>query len=227
MRLNSAKYLKIVSPWRYKIARENKIPAVKIEIGENKKIIIRISYNEDLTSKLQSLFGENLIGDPYFYLLPLQKELSIRKYSRRTIKAYIGYNRDFLLFVKKKPGEIKNEDVKKYLYHMGLRDYIKVYRPSKWLFEGARKGKNISTRTVQEIFRQACKKAGINKYVTVHSLRHSFAAHLLESGVYLRYIQEILGHKSCKTTEIYTHVSEANIASIKSPLDTIFKEEQT
>jgi len=256
VRLNSAKYSKIAQPWwdtLYKIARENKIPAVKIEIGKNKKIIIRIPYSEDLTSKLQSLFGENLIGDPYFYLLPLQKELSIRKYSRRTIKAYIGYNRDFLLFVKKKPGEIKNEDVKKYLYHMvenkgvststlniiinalkfyygeilGLRDCIKVYRPSKWLFERARKGKNISTRTVQEIFRQMCKKAGINKDVTVHSLRHSFATHLLESGVNLRYIQEILGHKSSKTTEIYTHVSEANIASIKSPLDTIFKEEQT
>jgi integrase/recombinase XerD len=80
-----------------------------------------------------------------------------------------------------------------------LREYYKEYKPSKWLFEGTRKGRHISTRIVQAIFRQVCGKAGINKDVTVHSLSHSFATHLLESGVDLRYIQEILGHKSSKT----------------------------
>ena len=107
-----------------------------------------------------------------------------------------------------------------------LREYYKEYKPSKWLFEGARKGRHISTRTVQAIFRQACEKAGIKKEVSLHSLRHSFATHLLENGVDLRYIQEILGHKSSKTTEIYTHVSKASIASIKSPLDIVFKGEK-
>ena len=107
-----------------------------------------------------------------------------------------------------------------------LREYYKEYKPSKWLFEGARKGRHISTRTVQAIFRQACEKAGIKKEVSVHSLRHSFATHLLENGVDLRYIQKILGHKSSKTTEIYTHVSKASIASIKSPLDIVFKGEK-
>ncbi len=66
-----------------------------------------------------------------------------------------------------------------------------------------------------------CKKTGVTKEVTVHSLRHNFATHLLESGVDLRYIQELLGHKSSKTTEIYTHVSNRDIGKIKSPLDSL------
>ena len=93
-------------------------------------------------------------------------------------------------------------------------------------FEGAKPGKHISMRTVQAIFNRACIKAGIKKGVSVLSLRRSFTTYLRESGVDLRYMQEILGHKNSKTTEIYTHVSEANIASIKNPLDSIFKEEQ-
>jgi len=107
-----------------------------------------------------------------------------------------------------------------------LRKYYAHYNSKKWLFEGARPGRHISTRTVQAIFKYACEKAGIKKEVSAHSLRHSFATHLLESGVDLRYIQEILGHKSSKTTEIYTHVSKASIARIRSPLDTILEEEE-
>ena len=107
-----------------------------------------------------------------------------------------------------------------------LRKYYNQYRPEKWLFEGAIPGKHISTRAVQAIFKHACEKAGIKKEVSAHSLRHSFTTHLLESGIDLRYIQEILGHKSSKTTEIYTHVSKTGIARIRSPLDTILEEEE-
>lgn len=102
-----------------------------------------------------------------------------------------------------------------------LRKYWKRYRPQKWLFEGAKKGVHLSTRTADKIFRNACKKAGINKGVSFHSLRHSFATHLLESGTDLRYIQELLGHAHSKTTEIYTLVSRKNLGKIISPIDTI------
>ncbi|RLI52869.1 MAG: hypothetical protein DRP09_17035 [Candidatus Thorarchaeota archaeon] len=136
----TARYLKIGKSTLYKMARKGKIPAVKIEIGKNDEVIIRIPYNQELIrkikmisgrrwnpkgkywevpyeegliAKLQSLFGENLVVDPYFYLISLQKELSIRKYSRRTIKSYIRVNRDFLIFTGKKPEEIENEDISK------------------------------------------------------------------------------------------------------------------
>ncbi|WP_212692802.1 site-specific tyrosine recombinase/integron integrase [Vallitalea guaymasensis] len=102
-----------------------------------------------------------------------------------------------------------------------LRKYYKEYRPNKWLFEGADKDKHITERTVQRIFKNACEKGCVMKKVSVHSLRHSFATHLLESGTDIRYIQELLGHSSSKTTEIYTHVTNKNIMSIKSPLDDI------
>ncbi len=99
-----------------------------------------------------------------------------------------------------------------------LRDYYRAYRPRKWLFEGEG-GRRYHERSIQNVFQHAREKAGIKKGVTVHSLRHSFATHLLENGTDLRYIQELLGHKSSKTTEIYTHVSKTALSRIKSPLD--------
>jgi len=90
---------------------------------------------------------------------------------------------------------------------------------SKYLFPSRDREKNLTTRSVEKIFLDACKKAGVKKNATAHSLRHSFATHLLESGVDLRYIQELLGHKSSKTTEVYTHVSNKDLNKIKNPLD--------
>ena len=100
-----------------------------------------------------------------------------------------------------------------------LKEYWRVYRPRSWLISGAKQNSHLTPRTVEKILKEASRRAGITKDITVHTLRHSFATHLLEGGVDLRYIQELLGHKSSKTTEIYTHVSRRDIGRIKSPLD--------
>lgn len=105
-----------------------------------------------------------------------------------------------------------------------LREYYKKYRPKYWLFEGNSANSQYSATSISNILREAAHKAGIYKRVTPHMLRHSFATHLLEQGTDLRYIQELLGHGSSKTTEIYTHVSTRNIGSIKNPLDDILND---
>ncbi len=101
-----------------------------------------------------------------------------------------------------------------------LREYFKMYKPREWLFEG-QFGGQYSPTSVQKVFRLAKHKAGIKKKATVHSLRHSFATHLLEHGTDLRYIQSLLGHQSPKTTEIYTHITKRGLDKIKSPFDNL------
>lgn len=101
-----------------------------------------------------------------------------------------------------------------------MDEYMASFSPAKYLFEG-QDGKRYSSESVYNVFKQALKKSGINKEVGVHSLRHSYATHLHESGLDIRYIQELLGHKSSKTTEIYTHVSRRNLISVRSPIEDI------
>ncbi|GMV54027.1 MAG: Integrase [Chlorobi bacterium OLB6] len=100
-----------------------------------------------------------------------------------------------------------------------LRQYYKAYKPTVWLFEGQQKGKQYTAESLQSVLKQALQKAKITKPVSLHWLRHSYATHLLENGTDMRYIQELLGHSSSKTTEIYTHVSTRNLQNIKSPFD--------
>ena len=97
-----------------------------------------------------------------------------------------------------------------YIYH----------KPKQWVFEGQDGVGAYDERSLQNVFKQALQKSNIIKPATLHWLRHSYATHLLENGTDLRYIQELLGHSSSKTTEIYTHVSNKQLQKIISPFDT-------
>lgn len=99
-----------------------------------------------------------------------------------------------------------------------LDEYVAAYHPVVYLFEGQSGGK-YSSGSVHNVFKQALTRVGITREVGVHSLRHSYATHLHESGLDVRYIQELLGHKSSRTTEIYTHISRRNLINIRSPID--------
>ena len=307
-----------------------------LEVFKGEEIHLSLNLNAELSSSVITRTKSPKQSQHNFE--DLRRELLSRKYSHKTVKSYLYFNRNFLNFTGKEPSDINENDIKDYLLHLAeekqsatstlnqainalkfyygtmlkkkfvyevrrprkdkklpvvlskeevtrifnsvdnikhrtilmliysaglrvgevvrlrmediddkrmlihikcakgrkdrytllseralniLRRYWSEYKPKGWLFEGARDGRYISTRTVQAIFEQAKEKANVTKDVSVHSLRHSFATHLLESGVDLRYIQEILGHKSSKTTEIYTHVSTKSLKNIKSPLDTL------
>jgi site-specific recombinase XerD len=100
-----------------------------------------------------------------------------------------------------------------------LREYFKLYRPKEWLFSGKSMTDHLSERSAQHVFKDSKTKAGITKLATFHTLHHSFATHLLEDGVDIRFIQELLGHSSIEITERYTHVTQKGMERVKSPLD--------
>lgn len=99
-----------------------------------------------------------------------------------------------------------------------LRAYFKEYRPKEYLFEG-QKGGSYSTRSAQAVFKQAMRRAGINKEVGIHGLRHSYATHLMEAGTDIGHIQKLLGHEDIRTTLIYAKVIDRDVTKVKSPLD--------
>lgn len=100
-----------------------------------------------------------------------------------------------------------------------LRYYVKQFKPTLFLFNGQRTGMAISPRTIQKVFKMTLKRSNIQKKASLHTLRHSYATHLMNMGIDIRIIQQLLGHKSVKTTLIYCHLTQDRFLSTKSPLD--------
>ena len=127
-----------------------------------------------------------------------------------------------LLFIKQSKGKKDRGTIFSKSLNLALKKYIlKNNKTSNDLLFESIRGDKLSVRSIQKIFLSALKKSGINKNAGCHSLRHSFATHLLESGVNLRYIQELLGHKKLETTQIYTKVASNKLREIKNPLDNL------
>jgi site-specific recombinase XerD len=129
---------------------------------------------------------------------------------------------DGYIFVKGGKGKKDRRTVLSVTLLQLLREYYKGYKPSYWLFEG-QDGGQYSAKSIQTIFRQAQQNTGVNPWATPHTLRHSFATHLLQSGENLRNIQVLLGHESTRTTELYTHVVQVDNKKMQSPLDLMMR----
>lgn len=123
-----------------------------------------------------------------------------------------------LIHIKQAKGKKDRYTLLSFSFLKLLREYYLAYKPKVFLFEG-QKGKQYSNASAQAVLKKSLKNTNISKKVTLHTLRHSFATHLLENGTDIRYIQELLGHSSPKTTMIYTHVSQTSLKNIKNPFD--------
>ncbi len=100
-----------------------------------------------------------------------------------------------------------------------LREYWRLYRPKEWLFEGYKENTHLTVSGIRQVFLDAVEKAGITKPVTPHTMRHSFATHLIEAGISLHHVQLLLGHRSPTTTTVYLHVSQLALSQVASPID--------
>lgn len=129
---------------------------------------------------------------------------------------------DGYLFIKDSKGKKDRHTVLSPHLLKLLREYYIEHKPSYWLFEG-QDGGQYSARSIQNIYRRAVKETGANPWSTPHTLRHSFATHLMQRGVNIRYIQSALGHASSKTTEVYTRILAINNETLTSPLDNLYK----
>lgn len=182
--------------------REHKLPNVLSK--EEVKAILSAPKNQKHSTMLSLIYACGLRRSELLNLKP----------------AHVDSKRGLLLIKSAKGNKDRVVPISEKTISM-LRDYYKVYRPKEWLFEGQYAGEQYSEASLQKVLKNALAVAKIKKPVTLHWLRHSYATHLLDGGTDLRFIQELLGHKSSKTTEIYTHVSIKSLKNIKSPFDDI------
>lgn len=198
----------------FRICREIQIDIDKIHRPKRAKILPNVLSKQEVKLILNA--HHNI---KHKVMLSMIYSCGLRRGELLNLKfADIDSNRNIVILRQAKGNKDRIVPLSPKILNM-LREYYVAYKPEVWLFEGHKKGGQYSDKSIQSVLKLAIEKVKINKPVTLHWLRHSYATHLLESGTDLRYIQELLGHHSSKTTEIYTHVSTKSLQQIKSPFD--------
>lgn len=198
----------------FKIIQERSLDIEKVHRPKREKVLPNVLSKEEVKAILEAhanLKHKTMLSLIYSCGLRCGELLALKP-------VHIDSQRNIVLLKNSKGKKDRIAPLSPKILEM-LREYYKIYKPKTYLFEGQQEGNPYDSRSLQQVLKQALKKVGNKKPVTLHWLRHSFATHLLESGTDLRYIQELLGHNSSKTTEIYTHVSTKSIQQIKSPFD--------
>lgn len=197
----------------FKIVKDSQIEIDKIHRPKREKVLPNVLSKEEVLKIIDStenIKHKTLLALIYSAGLRISEALSMKPKDIDSVR--------MLIHVKNAKGKKDRYTLLSEKVLTLLREYYLVYKPKEFLFEG-QFGGMYSSRSAQIILKHAAKKALIKKTITLHTLRHSFATHLLESGTDLRYIQELLGHSSPKTTMIYTHVSNNSLKKIKNPFD--------
>lgn len=197
----------------FKIVKDSKIEIDKIHRPKREKKLPNVLSKEEVLKIIdatENLKHKTLLALIYSAGLRISEAINMKLRDIDSIR--------MLIHVKNAKGKKDRYTLLSEKVLLLLREYYLVYKPKEYLFEG-QFGGMYSSRSAQVILKQAAEKAGIRKPITLHTLRHSFATHLLESGTDLRYIQDLLGHSSPKTTMIYTHVTNDSLKKIKNPFD--------
>lgn len=198
----------------FQTIRETKMMVDKIHRPKRSKVLPNVLSKEEVKLILNA--HSNI---KHKMMLSLIYSCGLRRGELLSLKpVHIDSKRNIVLLKNSKGKKDRIAPLSPKILEM-LREYYLSFRPTTFLFEGVIPGEPYSEKSLQSVLKQALKKVGITKPVSLHWLRHSYATHLLESGTDLRYIQELLGHSSSKTTEIYTHVSTKSLQQIKSPFD--------
>ena len=197
----------------FKIVKETAIEIDKIHRPKREKTLPNVLSKEEVLKIIdatENLKHKTLLALIYSAGLRISEALNMKPKDIDSVR--------MLIHVKNAKGKKDRYTLLSEKVLLLLREYYLIYKPKEFLFEG-QFGGLYSSRSAQIILKQSAEKAGIKKTITLHTLRHSFATHLLESGTDLRYIQDLLGHSSPKTTMIYTHVSNNSLKKIKNPFD--------
>lgn len=197
----------------FKIVHDTKINTELIHRPKNSKYLPNVLSKEEVFQIIDAT--TNL---KHKTLLALIYSSGLRISEALNIKAQNIDSDRMLIHIKNAKGKKDRYTLLSNKILVLLREYYTIYKPTNYLFEG-QYGNQYNSRTAQQVLQQAVEKVGITKRITLHTLRHSFATHLLENGTDLRYIQNLLGHSSPKTTMIYTHISNASLKKIVNPFD--------